>query len=299
MISHLLHVGYPKTGSKFLQGWFDAHPRIAFTQMGIAGAGDAMRLVERFAFTEDLDCAVTSFEGITLPVADHRDIDRGVFAQLVPRRQALVRLAEALASLFPSAHVLIVTRGLREMMRSYHGEAVRHGVLEPLDEFCRSFLRAHEPGEVPFDYNFAIGLYERLFGPDRVIVLPYELLRDDPARFVRLVEEAAGILHCPLPLERVHASLTPAELHLYRRIGRLLTSLPAGAAGRRRLLRLHLKLVRGNHLGRVVRLVERRRRGDARLDEEVPEATIEALAGSTTCLRGRPYYSGLEAEYLL
>jgi len=299
MISHLLHVGYPKTGSKSLQRWFEAHPRIAYTQGGIVGAMDTMGLVENFAFTDGLDCAVTSFEGFTFPLSDHRDLDSGVFAQLAPRREALLRLAEALVSFFPNARVLIVTRGLREIMRSFHGEAVRHGVVEPLDEFCRSFFLNRASGEVPVDYNFTIGLFERLFGADRVIVLPYELLRDHPGRFVRAIEEALGISHSPMPLERVHPSLSPAELYWYRRVGRLLTSLPARPAGARRLLRLHLKLVRGNHLGRVVRLVERIRRSDGPFVEDVPEWVIEALRGSTTCLRDRPLYSGLETEYLL
>ena len=34
---HLIHIDYPKTGSTFLQGWFNANPQLAFLIDGLAG----------------------------------------------------------------------------------------------------------------------------------------------------------------------------------------------------------------------------------------------------------------------
>jgi hypothetical protein len=34
---HLIHIGYAKAGSKFLQRWFEAHPDLAYRTAGLGG----------------------------------------------------------------------------------------------------------------------------------------------------------------------------------------------------------------------------------------------------------------------
>ena len=34
---HLIHIGFPKAASTFLQHWFDRHPEIAYRPGGLAG----------------------------------------------------------------------------------------------------------------------------------------------------------------------------------------------------------------------------------------------------------------------
>src|SRR5262249_37217403 len=41
MTGHLIHIGYPKTGSNFLRAWFAQHPQLAYADGGIAGFLDA------------------------------------------------------------------------------------------------------------------------------------------------------------------------------------------------------------------------------------------------------------------
>jgi hypothetical protein len=37
MSRHLVHIGYPKAGSTYLQRWFASHPQLAYREGGIAG----------------------------------------------------------------------------------------------------------------------------------------------------------------------------------------------------------------------------------------------------------------------
>jgi hypothetical protein len=86
VVNHLIHVGFPKAGSKSLQRWFDRHPAFAFAQWGIAGAADAWRFEETFAFDTGARCAVTSYEGFASPVPDHDRLDFDDVAGLIPCR---------------------------------------------------------------------------------------------------------------------------------------------------------------------------------------------------------------------
>jgi hypothetical protein len=64
-----------------------------------------------------------------------------------------------------------------------------------------------------FDYDEALRLYEDAFGPENVIVLPFELLRDDAPAFLAALSAGwpAGVAGPPAPERLAH----PAELDWY------------------------------------------------------------------------------------
>jgi hypothetical protein len=69
-------------------------------------------------------------------------------------------------------------------------------------------------GSNAWNYDHVIGLYRSAFG-DGLIVLPYELLRDDADAFVRELERRLGLSLCPAPELRLNSALSPEELSWY------------------------------------------------------------------------------------
>src|SRR5688572_8511748 len=68
MTGHLIHIGYPKTGSNFLRRWFDAHPQLAYANDGIAGFTNVYEVARSgAALPTDVRYRVTSAEGLATP----------------------------------------------------------------------------------------------------------------------------------------------------------------------------------------------------------------------------------------
>ena len=97
-------------------------------------------------------------------------------------------IADRLHRMVPRARVLIVIREQKSFLRSMYSQYVTDGGDLPLSRF----LNPPEPhlNRVPgWDFDFLayhrlIGYYRKLFGPERVLVLPFELLTREPRRFI-------------------------------------------------------------------------------------------------------------------
>lgn len=129
MSGHLLHVGYPKAGSTYLQRWFEAHPQLAYRDAGIAGFRDVYEIARAGARGEaDPLYRVTSTESLSLPTAD----SGAVVIDYKQRRStdmiaAQLRVCQMLAKLFPGAVVLVVTRGYAALFLSTYSQFIRSG----------------------------------------------------------------------------------------------------------------------------------------------------------------------------
>jgi hypothetical protein len=105
-------------------------------------------------------------------------------------------LAERLATTFPDGRVLIVIREQGEMLLSTYRQYVKAGGPWRLGQFLdppvdtRTRVRLFDSSH--FAYHRLIQTYQRLFGEERVLVLPYELMRSEPGRFVTRVARFAG-----------------------------------------------------------------------------------------------------------
>jgi hypothetical protein len=311
---HLIHVGYPKAGSTFLQRWFAAHPQLAFTDRGIAGLGDVYAIVrDGVAPRSGLLYRVTSYEGL---VAPHAQAGRDVVVDYDSLRQVDMPSSQAavctmLADLFPNAVVLMVTRGFRSMILSSYSEYVRSGGDADLaDLIAASTARAagqdhssdlepqkygHLIGLDPWNYDRTIDLYSRAFGRERVIVLPYELLRDDADGFTRELEARLGLAHFAASPERVNLSLSPAEMYWFPRLTRAMRAWPIGS----RLRRLYLRGAFTNRFRRPIAMLERLRPGKPVTADAIPDELLEAFRGQAESLRGNPLYAPYERDYLL
>jgi hypothetical protein len=296
MTGHLIHIGHAKAGSTFLKRWFEGHPQIAYDRRGIAGFRDIHALVRHCAEPPpDLRCCVTSSEALATP---HVHMGRfrdgrasGEQIRVDPRIQA--EACALLAALFPAAYVLLVTRGFRSMILSGYSQYVRTGG------------EAEFPGRsdkmnaaAAFNYDHLVGLYSRAFG-DRLIVLPYELLRDDPVAFVGEVERRLGLSHWPPPRGRYNPALSPAELRWYPRLTRFVRRLPVGARPRRALMRAWLPAVMANRLRPLVALLQFLRPAEPVTDALVTDEMVEYFRGRAEFARTNPLYAPYAEDYLL
>jgi hypothetical protein len=106
-------------------------------------------------------------------------------------------IARRLAAAFPQARVLIIIREQAAMLESFYSQYVSDGGVLPFSKLIRPMSRVlRRAPEFDIDYlcyDNLVGCYRSLFGADRVLVLPFELLTSDPARFVRRIGEHCGV----------------------------------------------------------------------------------------------------------
>jgi hypothetical protein len=295
---HLIHIGYAKAGSNFLRNWFAQHPQLAYAPGGIAGLHDIYAMAREATSQRSRPLyRVTSSEALATPtvsagqiVVDYREIQR----TSMPRAQT--EACELLGALFPNARILIVTRGFRSMMMSTYSQFVRSGGEEPLVRACAEAKR--EPERLAqWNYDFLIGLYRKEFGDSNVIVLPYELMRDDTSAFLGEIARRLGLDDVGVPPGRPNSSLSPIELAWYPRLARRIRSLPLGASGRRRAWQFYVQAAMTNRLRRPIALLQRLWPLPPVTDGPLTEL-MQGFRGFASSLRDEPLYRAYARDYL-
>jgi hypothetical protein len=292
MTGHLIHIGYPKAGSTYLQRWFEAHPQIAYVEGGIAGLRFVYDVASEAAGPDQaVRWRVTSSEALVAPRPNAAGgkpfFNRERRAPLTDEQE---KAAGLLASLFPNAAILIVTRGFRSMILSAYSQHVRTGGSRTLDQLAADGLAEHA-----WDYDRLIGVYRARFGDDRVIVLPFELLEADEARFTGELERRLGLDPQPAARERINAALSPAELAWYPRLARAADRLPAGRGRAKGLL---AEAAFSNRLRRPIALLQRLRPQAPVTAASVRDEALEAYRGKADSLREDPLFAPFAKDYL-
>ena len=301
MTRHLIHVGYPKTGSTFLQEWFQQHPEFRYVSRGVAGfrSVNHMCVEPGGAFRY----YVTSSEGLAAPhssVANLRPPRPGETPRPPERfKEKQAEVCDVLRTLYPGSRILIVTRGFREMILSGYSEFVRlGGTLDP-EGMCRALgTRLAEDEHHYLDYDYLVGLYLEAFGAENVILLPYELLRDDQRRFVAVLEETLGVDHAEIDIGRIHTSLSPTQMRWYPRLSRALSVVASGLgpAAARRLYAWYDARLYPAGLGSW--LLKWAGAGRRITWEDFPDEILRFCEGKATRLRDHPLYAPYATEYL-
>ncbi len=103
----------------------------------------------------------------------------------------------------PTAKILMVIREQRDTIRSAYSQFVTEGGSLRSTNTCT--IHRHRYVRFPlfslkhFQYFPLIQYYRSLFGPSRVLVLPYELFRKSPVEFLNKIGQfAAGERFAPL-----------------------------------------------------------------------------------------------------
>ena len=197
----LLHVGLHKTGSTWLQDNLFASPRHGFSQHEEPRHLLVERLVTPYSLSFDAEQARVVYwtaiddarrNGQTLALSHER---LSGYPSSGGHDRAMI--AERLRKTFPEARVLIVFREQRSLIRSMYSQHITDGGVESLERF----LNRPEPrlGRKPsfcleqYEFDGMIGMYRELFGEDRVLGLPVELLGRDPQQFADRVMGFCGL----------------------------------------------------------------------------------------------------------
>lgn len=205
----LIHVGYPKALSSWLQG------PLFWRLNGF------MRVLEPLAIKTGLiDPAPLEFDGQevrkglmsmrerhgpfrnTVPVISLEDL---VGDRVTGGHDAKI-LADRLAACFGTARILMIVREQKNMLRSLYenlviGRGYPHSVRWLLDPISPKAIPQTTPDFLRYDALAAY--YRERFGPERVLILPYELFLEDPKAFVSRIAAFAGGPAARLNLDRV------------------------------------------------------------------------------------------------
>jgi len=296
MTGHLIHIGYPKTGSNYLRRWFSQHPQIGYAEGGIAGFQNVYAMVRDSARRAPPPlCRVTSAEGFATPHSSfglaRMDFDAVGRQPMVAAQATACRL---LAEIFPDAHILIVTRGFRSATLSAYSQYVREGGPMGVRDFCAS-----GEGQSPWHYEMLIRQYRAAFGPGKVLVLPWELLRDDPAAFLRAITDLIGVDEAAISAERANPSLSAIELAWYPHIARLLRALFPRGRMRRGIDRVWPRFSQQNRMKRPIALLQRIWPLPPITAADFTDEVIASWIFPSETLRDDPRYRAYAAEYFL
>jgi hypothetical protein len=191
----LLHIGYYKTGTTFLQ------TRI-FPEPGFSLVAKSMALWSSFVEVDPFAWSPSKARE-TFETGIRDAAERGLVPVLSAERLSgnqdsggydSVHVAEYLAATFPEARVLIVIREQADMLVSSYKRYVRNGGPGTLRQYGSPPWGPPRPPHFDlsyFEYHRLIGLYRNLFGPESVLVMPYELLRDQPRTFLKRLGDFA------------------------------------------------------------------------------------------------------------
>jgi hypothetical protein len=301
MPGHLIHIGFSKTGSTTLAAWFAAHPQLDFVPNGIGGYRDVAALASRAAGPADEPplWQVTSSDELSSPrIADRPSMrGTGLPRLAVPVPESRRRVCETLRRLSPGATILIVTRGFRGALVSGYSQYVRMG--GRLDIFDPMLARSHDASGF-LDYDAVVRLYTEAFGADRVIVLPYELLRDEPHTFTRLLEEQLGLDAASPPLPALNRSLSPEAILWYRRLSVLVATVcrVLGPRAGERLYAAYADRIDRDRLRGPARIADRLLPGHRAEAIQIPEELLEPFRGRAAELGKLPLYAPYARDYL-
>lgn len=194
----LVHVGYVKTGSTWLQARVLNNAQIGFCPA--AGRSDVRRLIiDPNPLWYDSACVAAALSGQVTKAAKHGRVpvlthERLAGSPLTGGHDASI-VADRLHLLFPECKIFIVIREQNSHILSIYNEYVAGGGNCTLERF----LFPPEGAKIPlFDFRFLefhrlISYYLQLFGPERVCVLPFELFIRDATDFCRRLILFAGL----------------------------------------------------------------------------------------------------------
>ena len=193
----LIHIGYPKTGSSWLQKYiFNSE------SMKIKNISRGLILKEIFS-PHDLDFNIkntaTKFNNEIQNIKDNGYVPVISHELLSGHPKSggynSFQIALRLKSIFPNAKILIVIRNQIDMIYSSYVQYIKVGGTCSISRF----LTPPEDYRIPlfdykyFEYHRLIGLYIELFNRDNVLALPYELFVHDPENFLKKISEFSDI----------------------------------------------------------------------------------------------------------
>jgi hypothetical protein len=232
----LIHIGYPKAASTWLQQVIFTNEQLGY--LGLRTREDRTRLLQEIVAQHPLSYdpgPLAAYYANRLQSADQPDLLPVLSAErfcgnIHSGGYDVRQTAERLRQLFPDARILIIIREQKGIIHSSYQQYIREGGPYTL----KRYLRPPERGRtrVPmfafeyFAYDLITRLYVELFGMDRVKVLPMEMLRSEPQEFVTQIQQFCGRTVQPDLLEqlpftsKVNKGMGPYTIALKRHFNR-------------------------------------------------------------------------------
>ena len=193
----LVHIGYHKTGTTWLQNYVFNNREFGFVSpMPTKDMMDLIVLPNALDFLPDVsEAGITRFlrsheiEDLTPVFSNERFSGHphsgGYDSSMI---------ADRLRTLFPGAGILICIREQKKVILSCYNQYIKKGGAISIS----SYLNVSDRTRVPlfdfrhFMYHRLIDYYQKIFGRDRVLVLPYELFTQDSFDYVSRIIEFAN-----------------------------------------------------------------------------------------------------------
>lgn len=264
----LLHVGYPKCLSKWLQKNLFTPENGFIKQLNPDLVHDLITSKRSFKFDKQLVQKKLDFAKFralkSLPDAQARNLipvvtSEALVGNLFCGGFDAELIAGRLFTTFPEAKILIVIREQNQIIRSLYSTAVAWG----LPHKIRDFINPSHENIVPqfnldfLRYDALVNHYQKLFTKERVLVIPYELFQNDPLSFIKKILELYPHLDISnkisaLPFEvKTNKGQTLIETKFHRIINSWFLRTPFNYSGwfkdrptwrqRRNTCRVHLK----------------------------------------------------------
>ena len=228
----LVHVGYHKTGTTWLQ-----HVVFPREELGFAVPVDSRTVRNGVVLPHPLSFDVAACQAeMCPPIEQARQVGRvpvvsceALSGEFLSGGYNCAENAQRLAQIFPNAKILIVIREQRSMIRSAYSQYLKSaGTLSARDWLTQnrsavSQNRGLFSAEF-YQYDRLITIYQTLFGRANVLVLPYEQLKTEPLTFVASIMQFCDLNPSQGKLQRVgttrayNRSLSPVSLAVRRRV---------------------------------------------------------------------------------
>jgi hypothetical protein len=256
-IQPLVHVGYHKTASTWLQrrifsdeslGYLEVRPRTIIDQAFIVC--NAFEFEPAGARTFFADWEKQAEEKNATLVISHERLSGQPQMGYIDSRP----IADRIAATYPESKVLIVIREQRDMMLSVYKQHIMRFGKNTFDHMWRerTIREKRRPGPTydMFEYHLMIGYYQKLFGAENVLVLPFEMLKSDAVGFVGEIQKFVGLpAPADVPISRDNVALASAAVTVVRYVNILFRMIGigtvfAGPIADKRSRRIRLGIIR-------------------------------------------------------
>lgn len=224
----VLHIGYPKTGTKMLQRQF--FPSLEGTTLLARNSrhGDLYRaLAQHLTESADDNYVPTLMAALIQEVSSTGErlvvSDEALCGAMYDSRDTWRRTARRLQQLLPDSRVLITVRRQEDLLRSLYAFYVQKGGTASVRRFLRGDARGYPVDFDHFCFDCVIEEYISLFGMDQVCVVAYEQLATDPEAYLtRLADFIRGDSSAAtLARRRENVSVSGVSLLVLRGANRL------------------------------------------------------------------------------
>ena len=194
----LIHVGYHKTGTSWLQQKLFSSKSEYFKPVS-SGVSGQSSLIKSFVYDEEgylLSPFENNYERIYRDVESIiKNIDFGSKIPIISHERFsgnphsggfdAKKIAKMLNVCFPNAKILIVIREQKSFIMSNYFQYLSIGGTYGLGRYLNTKYDGKRPFFMPnhINYTFLVKEYQELYGKKNVLILPYEMFKGEPELF--------------------------------------------------------------------------------------------------------------------